>query len=201
MRTLGRERRLLAGIVLGHQAGEPAPIGVEIAEIAAAAHDQALRDAVLQVPVRALDRAVLVAFAGIAARRGEPVVGAEAIVRGGDVRLRLRIEVAIGRRQAVRAQLARQATQRGERLAQALGQRREALAPEHDRRERPPRARQPRVQQPVRQRHATDRDVQPIHHREIGDQHRPGRMRLGEADQALGAGERAPLAHAPLERP
>ena len=151
--------------------------------------------------MRTLDRAVLVAFAGIAARRRHLVVVTKGGVGRGDIHLRRRIQIAVRRRQAVGAQLARHATQLRQRRAQTLGQRREALAPQHHRRARPARTRQPRMQKTVRQRLAADQHPDRVHHREIRNQLLARRMLLREAQHLLRACQRPPLAHPALQRP
>ena len=58
-------------------------------------------------------------------------MGAQLLVAPGQVLLRLAIEVAERRRQAVAAMLFRHAAQRPQRVLQAFGERHEALAAEH----------------------------------------------------------------------
>jgi hypothetical protein len=77
------------------------------------------------VAVRGFDRAVLVRDPGVVARRLHPVMLAERFVALGLVFLGR--EVAVGRRQPVRAMLVGHAAQLPQRFRQSLGQRREAL--------------------------------------------------------------------------
>ena len=99
--------------------------------------------------VRALDRAVLVRDAAIVAGRRHAVMGAQRLVAPGQVLLGVAIEIAEGRRQAVAAVLLRHAAERPQRVLQALGQRHEALAAEHDMGMLEARERQPEVVEPV----------------------------------------------------
>ena len=72
------------------------------------------------------------ADAGIVARRGHAVMGAERLVALGQVPLRVGVQVAESGRKAVGSVLFGHAAERPQRVLQPLGQRDEALAAEHD---------------------------------------------------------------------
>ncbi len=94
-------------------------------------HQQLVLDRLLQMPVRALDRAVLMREAGIVARRRHAVMGAKILVAPRKVIACGAIEIAERGRQAVAAVLFGHAAQRPQGVPQALGERQEALAAEH----------------------------------------------------------------------
>ncbi len=105
--------------------------GGKLGELARAAHQQLVLDRLLQMPVRALDRAVLMREAGIVARRRHAVMGAKILVAPRKVIACGAIEIAERGRQAVAAVLFGHAAQRPQGVPQALGERQEALAAEH----------------------------------------------------------------------
>ena len=151
--------------------------------------------------MRALDRAVLMREARIVARRRHAVMRAQLLVAPRQVLLRVTIEVAERRRQAVAAMLLRHAAQRPQCVLQALGERHEAFAAEHDMGMLEARERQPEVIEPMIERLTRDGDAERAHVGEVGKAHAARRVLLAEDHIALGAIERPPSGDAPLQRP
>ena len=96
--------------------------------------------------------------------------------------------------------LPRHAAERPQRILQALGQRHEALAAEHDMGMLEARERQPEVIEPMLQRDAGDRDAERARVGEVGQAETAGLVLLAEDDVLLRAGQRPPGPHAPLQR-
>ena len=113
-------------------ASTKAAVGVEIGEVARAAQQQGVRERLLEMAVRAFDRAVLVGDADVVARRGHAVMAHQRRIALRDVFPRIGGQVAERCRQAVAAVLLRRAAERPQRVLQALSQGREAFAAEHD---------------------------------------------------------------------
>ena len=84
------------------------------------------------MPVRALDRAVLMGHAEVVAGRRHAVMRDERLVALRLIRLRIAVEIAERRRQTVAAVLLWDSAERPQRVLQPLGKRHEALATEHD---------------------------------------------------------------------
>ena len=103
------------------------------------------------MPVRTLDRSVLVRDAGIVARRRHAVVGDESLVALRLIHLSVTIEIAERRRQAVGTVLFWNATQRPQSILQTLGKRHETLAAEHHMCMLETGEREPEVVEPMRQ--------------------------------------------------
>ena len=76
-----------------------------IVEIAAAAQDQLLLQPPFHMAVRGLNDAVLMGHAAVVAAGGQPVMGAERLVAGGDVKGVAAVPVAAGGREPIGAQL------------------------------------------------------------------------------------------------
>ena len=123
------------------------------------------------------------------------------LVALGQILLRVALEVAEGRRQAVTAMQLGHAAQRPQRILQALGKRDIALAAEHHVGVLEAREREAEVIEPVVERAAGDRHLQGGHVGEVGEPHTAWRMVLGKHHVLFGAVKRAPLADAPLQRP
>lgn len=148
-----------------------------------------------------LDRAVLVRLAGIAAAGEQAVVRAEIVVALRDVLRRLGVEVAIGRRQAVGAVLARHAAEGPERILEVLCERCVALATDHHGGMLPAAVGHDEVKQPMRERRAGDGDAELSGVGEVRQRHTARLGRLTEDHVARGAVQRAPVTHPPLKRP
>lgn len=93
-----------------------------LVEAARAGHQQPILDGLLEVAVGALDGAVLVRDATVAARRLHPAMGAQRVAAPGQVQARILVQVAQRGRKAGAAMLERRAAQRSERVLQSLGQ-------------------------------------------------------------------------------
>ena len=120
----------VAGIGAADDLVDEGSVGGQIGEVGRSAQQQGIGERALEMAVRAFDRAVLVRHAGIVAGRGHAVVGAQRLVAQGEVRLRRRVEVAEGRRQAVGPVLARRSAEQPQGVLQPFGQGDEALAAE-----------------------------------------------------------------------
>lgn len=147
-----------------------------------------------------LDRAVLVRLAGIVAARQHAVVGAERLVAAGDIGRGVGVEVPVGGRQAVGAMFRRHAAKGPERGREVLGERREALAAEHDGGVFPAAVGQDEVVEALLQRLARDRHAEFGRIREVRQRHPAVLRRLAEDHVALGSVQGTPVADAPLER-
>jgi len=95
-------------------------------------------------------------------------MGAGCLVAERQILLGVGIEIAEGGRQAIAAMLLRNAAERPQRILQALGQRDEALAAEHNMGMLEARECQPEVIEPMRQRDAGNRDAEHARVGEIG---------------------------------
>ena len=151
--------------------------------------------------MRTLNRAVLVRDATIVARWRHAIMDAQLLIAPREVLLRIPIEVAERRRQAVAAVLFRHAAQRPQRVLQAFRQRHKALAAEHHMSMLEARERQPEVVEPVMERLTRDRDAEPTHVGEVGQAHSPRRVLLAEDHIAVGTVERPPPGDAALQGP
>jgi hypothetical protein len=87
-------------------------VSVEIGEVARPSQQQGVLERLLEMAVRAFDRAVLVRDAGVVGRRGHAVAAHQRRVALGDVFPRVGREVAERRRRAVAAMLLRRAAER-----------------------------------------------------------------------------------------
>jgi hypothetical protein len=200
-RRLDAHRGLPAAVPAGDElVDEPSPFG-DIGEVAGAAQDQRLVERSLEVAVVGLHCPVLVRLAGIATARGHSVVGAELFVAAGHVLLRLGVEVAIGRGEAVGAMLARDAAEGPERVLEVLGQRGEALAAEHEGGVLPATVGHHEVEHPVRERRTVYGDAELGRVGEVRERHAARLGRLAEDHVARRPVQRAPVAHPPLQRP
>src|SRR5713226_9931157 len=106
--------------------------------------------------VRAFDRTVLVRYASIVAGRLHAVMSAQRLVAACLILPCVVVEIAEGGGQAVAAMLQRGAAERPQRILQALGQRHEALAAQHDMSMLPAREGQSEMVEPVIQRRTGD---------------------------------------------
>src|SRR6202035_5759634 len=111
---------------------DKAAIGIERVEVARSAQQQRILYSLLEMAVRAFDRAVLVCHAAIVAGRLHAVMRTQRLVAARLVLPGVVVEIAKGGRQAVAAMLQRCPAERPQRILQSLGERHKALAPEHD---------------------------------------------------------------------
>jgi len=109
-------------------------------------------------------------------------------------------QVAVGRRQAVGAVLARHAAEAEERVLEVLGECREALATEDDADVLPAAVGQDEVVEAVVERRAGDGDAELAGVGEVRERHAAGLGALAEDDVLGRALQRAPCAHPALER-
>ena len=150
--------------------------------------------------MRAFDRAVLVRDARVVAGCGHAVMAHQRRVAFRDVFPRIGRQVAERRRQAVAAMLLGRATERPQRVLQALGQRREAFAAEHDVRVLEAGEDEPEVIEPMIERLAGDRDAQTTRVGEVGQSQSARFMLLAEDHVLFGSVKRPPGQDAPLQR-
>ena len=173
-------------------------VGRHIGELARAAERQRLAQRTLEMTVRGLDRAVLMADAGVVAGRLDPVMVAEGLIaRRGVI---VRRQVAIGGRQPVGAVGRGSGAELPERLLHALGQRGEALAAFDRLDVLPAREGQPEVEQQMIERHAGDRHLERGGVGEVAQRLKTRRMVLAEDDLAFWTFGRPPVRDTALER-
>ena len=153
------------------------------------------------MPVRTLDRPVLVRPAPVVPDPLHPVVRQQRLVAPSLVLPRVALQVPERRRQAVRPVLLRDSAQSPQRVLQPLGQRDEALPAQHHRRMAEPRVLQPEVVQLVRQRLPGDRHLQSSAVREVRQPPPPRLVPLPEDDLLFRPVLRLPPPHPPLDRP
>src|SRR5271156_4404181 len=179
---------------------DEAAIGIEIVEVPAAAQQQRVFERLLEMAMRALDRAVLVREAGVVAGWRHAVMAAERLVALRQILLRVGIEIAEGGRQAIAAMLLGNAAERPQRILQALGQRDEALAAEHNMGMLETRECQSEMIEPMRQRNAGNRDAERARVGEVGQAETAGFVLLPEDNVPFWASQRPPTSHAPFQR-
>src|SRR6266571_1682238 len=165
---------------------DEAAIGSEMLEVARATQQKLVAKHLLEMPMGALDRAVLVCDASIVARRRHAVMDAQLLVAPGEVLLCITIEIAERRRQAVAAVLFRHAAQRPQRVLQAFRERHEALAAEHDMGMLEARERQPEVIEPMIEPLTRDRDAERAHVGEVRQADAARRVLLAEDHISVG---------------
>src|SRR5579864_9472898 len=129
--TLDLDAFAFAGVASPDHFVNEAPVGCEVGEVARTAQQKLIGKHLLEMPIRALDRAVFVSNAWIVARRHHAVMSAQFLVAPRQVFLHVAIDVAERRRQAVAAVLLRHPAQRPQRLLKAFGEGYEALAAKH----------------------------------------------------------------------
>ena len=153
------------------------------------------------MPVRPLDRPVLVRPAPVVPAPLHPVVRQQPLVAPRQILPRVALQVPERRRQAVRPVLLRHSAQRPQRVLRPLGQRDKALPAQHHRRMAEPRVLQPEVVQLVRQRLPGDRHLQSSGVREVRQPPPPRLVPLPEDDLLFRPVLRLPRPHPPLDRP
>ena len=110
------------------------------------------------------------------------------------------VQIAERRRQAVATMLLRHAAKRPKSILQALGQRDETLAAEHDMRVLEARERQTEVIEPVAKYDPGDGDAERARVSEVRQAETARLMLLTKDHILLGAAKRAPRSHAPFQR-
>lgn len=158
---------------------------------------QRLLDRFLQIAVRGLDAAVLVAHAAVVARAGHTVVIEQRRVADGEILFFG--QVLEGSRQAVAAVLLRHAPGLPQGILQPVGQGLEALAPFDHFHMLPAREGQHEVVQDVRKRPVRNRDAQRPHGGEVRQATMARRMFLREHHFPGRSFERAPLTDVALQ--
>ena len=151
--------------------------------------------------VGALDRAVLVADAGIVAGRRHAVMGAERFVALRQILLGVGAQIAEGRREAVAAMLLGNAAQRPQGVLQPFRQRDKAFAAEHDMGVFEAGKGQAEVIEPAVEDLAGDGDAEIGHFGEVRQSHPARRMLLAKDHLLIRAVHRPPSPDASLERP
>ena len=200
-RTLDLDALAVAGVAASDCLVHEAAVGGQIREVARAAQQELVAKRLLQMPMRALDRAVLVRDAAIVARRRHAVMGAQFLITSGEVVLGDPIEIAKRRRQAVAAVLFRRAAQRPQRILQAFRERHKALAAEYHMGMFEAGERQPEVVEPMIERLACDGDAEPAHVGKVRQAQPSRRMLLAKDHVAVGTVERTPAGDPALQGP
>src|SRR3981189_459902 len=179
---------------------DEAAIAIQGVEVARPAPQERILDRLLEMAVRAFDRAVLVRDAPIIAGRLHAVMRAQRLVAARLILPRVVVEIAESGRQAVAAMLQGSAAERPQRILQALGQCYEALTAEHDMSMLPAREGQSEVAEPGIQHGTGDADAAFAHIGEIGQPQPTRWMLLPENDVLLRPVQRSPGPDAPLPR-
>src|SRR5208282_6449024 len=109
-----------------------AAVGIQVAEVTAATQQQCILQRLLEMAMRTLDGAILVCNTQVVAGRYHIVMAHEALVASRHVLLRVAVQVAEGRREAIAAMLSRCTAKSPQRILQTFGQRDKALAAEHN---------------------------------------------------------------------
>ena len=104
----------------------------KVVEVSRGAQQQSIGERSLEMAVGALDRAILVADAGIVAGRRHAVMGAECFVALRQILLGIGVEITEGRRETVAATLLGNAAHRPQGVLEPFRQRDKTFAAEHD---------------------------------------------------------------------
>ncbi len=192
------QRRLAWLVAPRHQRAHELGVRLPAREVPAAPQQQRLLQRLLEAPVALLAIAVLVAARRVRRLGAQPVMRQQRPVLR---RILFRAALVVHRqRHPIRAVPRRRPTQLGQRRLQTRAEAGEALR-EAQADVLPVRVRQHEVVQQVRKRLALDGHRQPAHAREVRRAQPPRLMHLGE-EHFLGRPVlRAPLPHAPLQRP
>ena len=191
----------VAGVAVAYHLAQERPVLPGRLEIPRAPQQQRILDRPLQVPVRTLDRTVLVGPAPVVPAPLHVVVLQQRLIPRRQVLPRVPLQVPKRRRQAVRPVLLRHAAQRPQRVLKPPGQRHVALPAQHHRRMAEPRVLQPEVVQLVRQRLPGDAHLQRPGIGEVRQAPAPRLVLLPEDDLPLRPVLRLPAPHPPLKRP
>ena len=189
-RAIGREGALAGGVAVADEIVGKGLIGGATVEVATATQRQGLVERRLEVAMRALDGAVLVAHAAIVAGRRHAVMAAQLTVCPREVFLLGKVLECC--RETVGAMLARGATDQPERVLEAFGERREALPALDHARIFPLRVGEREVVEPMREGKARHRHAKLAGVGEVRQPLRAGRMLLAKDDVAVRSGQRAP---------
>ncbi|KTS04288.1 hypothetical protein SB3_24310 [Methylobacterium radiotolerans] len=197
--TLAIDALGLASVAASDELVDEGAINGQVGEVGAGAQQERVGDGPLEVPVRTLDRAVLVGEAGVVTGGRHAVVGTQGLVAAGEILLGGLIEVAEGGREAVGAVLARHAAERPEGILQSFGERYEALAGEHDVGVLEAVVGEPEVVEPMVEAQASDGDAEIGHVGKVRQSHPPGLVGLTEDDVLVGSVHGAPGPDTPLQ--
>src|SRR4029450_551475 len=190
----------VVGILSADDLVDEAAIGIKVVEVSAPAQQQRVLQRFLEMAVWALDRPVLVRDAGIVAGRRHSVVAHERLVALRQVLLSIPVEVTERGRQAVAAVLERYAAESPHGVLQALGQRHEGLAAEHDVGMCEAREGEAEVVEPMLQHDAGDADAELTHLGEVGEAEAAGLMLLPEDHILLRSRQSSPRPHPSFQR-
>ena len=149
----------------------------------------------------ALDRAILVADAGIVAGRRHAVMGAECFVALRQILLGIGVEITEGRRETVAAMLLGNAAHRPQGVLEPFRQRDKTFAAEHDVGVFEAGKGQSEVIKSAIEDLAGDGHPEISHFREVRQAHPARRMLLAKDDLPIRPVHRPPGPDAPLERP
>jgi hypothetical protein len=98
MRPLALDAPPIAGVAAADDLVDESAVALKIVEGGRAAQQKRVGDGALEVPVRALDGAVLMGEADCVAGRRHPVMGAQGVVAPGQVAAGVIVEIAEGGR-------------------------------------------------------------------------------------------------------
>jgi hypothetical protein len=196
LRHLGGDRGRTTGVALPLHGFQQRDVRFATGEVPAAAQQQGLLDGLLEVPVRRLDVAILVAAGRVGGLPLQAIVSQQRPIAGREL-VRLTV-VMHGQRHTVGTMPLRCGTKVPERILKAGAQAGEALGKAQGD-VLPVGMGQHEVVQQVREGRALNGDLQVVHRREVGGRQSAGRVLLGEEDFLGRAVLGFPLSHAPLE--
>src|SRR5712664_352144 len=131
-RSLQLDSLAIVGVAPANDLVNETAISVQMIEVAAAAQQQCVPQRLLEMPMRTLNRAILVRDTQIVAGRHHVVMAHQRVIAQRQIFLSVAVQIAECRRETIAAMLARCAPQYPQRILQTLGQRDKALATEHD---------------------------------------------------------------------
>jgi hypothetical protein len=140
-RPLQLDSLAIVGVASANDLVGKAAVGIQVVEVSAAAKEQRILQRLLEMPVRALNGAILVCDAQVIPGRYHVVMAHQSLI----AQRQILLQVAECRREAVAAMLARRPAERPQRILQTRRQRDEALAAEHDMGMLEAREREPKV--------------------------------------------------------
>ena len=114
--ALGGDALGVMGVLAADDLGDEEAIASEIVKVAGAAHQQCIRNRLLEMAVRTFDRPVLMSHTSIVAGRLHAIMEAQRVIALGQIGARILVEVAERGREAVAAMLIRGATQGPQRV-------------------------------------------------------------------------------------
>src|SRR5450631_3829167 len=117
-RPLQLDALSIVGVASANDLVDEAAISGEVIEVAAAAQQQCVLQRLLEMPMRTLNRAILVRDTQIVAGRHHLVMEHQRLIAQRQIFLRVAVQIAECRRETIAAMLARRAPERPQRILQ-----------------------------------------------------------------------------------